>query len=101
MYLSFRHNSIVYFDPDYAENTVAFRSPMTYNFFACDIEYQGETFGSVEQAYQFTKASMLGCTEIAKRVWKRYQDSVKGTAILKCLGLSQVRYHERACKEEV
>ena len=38
------------------------------NFFACDIEYQGEKFGSVEQAYQFTKASTLGCTEIAQRV---------------------------------
>ena len=59
-----------YFNPDYAENTVAFRSPMIFsNFYACDIEYQGK-FGSVEQAYQFTKASTLGCTKIAEKVRK-------------------------------
>ena len=31
-------------------------------------ECQGEKIGSVEQAYQFTKASTLGCPEIAEKV---------------------------------
>ena len=59
------------------------------NFFACDIEYQGEKFVSVEQAYQFTKASTLGCTEIAERV--RYDESGRDANIVsKDLPLSNV-----------
>ena len=58
-----------FYEPHYADETVAFRSPMVFsNLYGCNIEYGGTLFNSVEQAYQFKQANTLGCTEIAAKI---------------------------------
>ena len=58
-----------YYEPEYRESTIAFRSPSIFsNFYHCEIDFQGKLHKSVEHAYQYTKAQVSGYEDTAKKI---------------------------------
>ena len=48
---------------------IPFRYPMVFsNLYACDMQYDGQNFRSLEHAYQFTKAKTSGNMEMAEKI---------------------------------
>ena len=59
-----------YYEPEYRESTIAFRSPSIFsNFHHCEIDFQGKLHRSVEHAYQYTKAQVSGYEEMAQKIY--------------------------------
>ena len=59
-----------YYEPDYRDCTIAFRSPSIFStFYHCEIDFQGKLHRSVEHAYQYTKAQVSGYDETAKKIY--------------------------------
>ena len=59
-----------YYEPDYRDCTIAFRSPSIFsNFYHCEINFQGKLHRSVEHAYQYTKAQVSGYDKTAKKIY--------------------------------
>jgi ribA/ribD-fused uncharacterized protein len=57
------------YKPMISESVIAFRSPMVFsNFYPCSIPYNSTVFSSVEQAFQYTKATVVQNKEIAEQI---------------------------------